>query len=118
MDRELRKDIEMMIQESIRQLETRIELKFDIIVNMLKNNDNDHTHLKEEQITHRERLNNIDIKDAQRPITCTFRPRIEEIEKKLDKLVYKSSLITGLVMGIVFYLSPIIIQFLMGVLGM
>lgn len=116
MDREMRKDIENMIDKAVNDLEGRIELKIDLIIQMLKNNDLDKNALQVEQISHREKLNKIDIREAQRPTTCPYKNRVEGLEKKLDKLVYKTSIYTGIALGVVYFLIPVLIDFLKNII--
>lgn len=117
MDRNDRLDVEAMISTSVLELEKRIELKIDLIIQMLKTNESDQSVLKDEQILHKERLNNMDIQHAKRQISCPYAVRIDNLEKKIDKLIYKTSIYTGLFLGLVYFFAPVILDWIKNIFG-
>lgn len=101
-----RNEVEVMIEKEIFSLEKRIELKIDLIIQMLKTEQSDQESIKTEQISHRGRLNQIDIDRAGRSDTCPFRGRVE----KLEKIAIKTSIYTGLIMGLLWFALPYLVR--------
>lgn len=105
-----RMEIESMIRTATDQLEKRIELKIDIIIQMLESHKNIYNSLLKDMELNKTKINIMDVEKAERPVSCPYKNRIEVVEKRLDKIIYKTSIITGMIMGFVFYFSPIIME--------